>query len=190
MMTAFSPIVCAGMNTDNLLLPDSMRGWRLHRIWYGAGELAPSGSIYLPPHVSIDALRHVLPGCFRFAGVGGVEDPLAEIPVDEGPLMKCRLHGNDLCRPSFTGEAILNYLALPPEMDGWRRQRIEYGFECACPETTIYLPADYDDKPLEDLLQPTFRQDIADTLCRHRRRLAAKLPRTVIDAVVRWRTRT
>jgi hypothetical protein len=65
----------------------------------------------LPPRVSIDALRKVLPGCFRFAGIGGVEDRLAGIPFDEGPLMKCRRHGQDLCRPSFAGEAILNYRA-------------------------------------------------------------------------------
>jgi hypothetical protein len=43
------------------------------------------------------------------------------------------------------------------------RRRIEYGFECACPDTTIYLPPDFDDEPLEQLLQPLLRQD-----CRHR----------------------
>lgn len=29
---------------------------------------------------------------------------------------------------------------LPPAMKGWRRYRIEYGFECSCPEGVIYLP--------------------------------------------------
>jgi putative transposase len=37
---------------------------------------------------------------------------------------------------------------MPAEMYGWQRRRIEYGFECACPETTIYLPPDFDDEPL------------------------------------------
>jgi hypothetical protein len=61
------------------------------------------------------------------------------------------LHAEDLRPPSFTGEAILNYAALPTAMSGWLRRRIEYGFECACPETTIYLPPDFDDEPLEKL---------------------------------------
>jgi len=42
--------------------------------------------------------------------------------------------------PSLTEEMILNYAALPPSLNGWRRFRIEYGFECGCPEETIYLP--------------------------------------------------
>jgi hypothetical protein len=29
-VSACAPIVCAGLNTDDLLLPDSMCGWRLH----------------------------------------------------------------------------------------------------------------------------------------------------------------
>jgi hypothetical protein len=28
---------------------------------------------------------------------------------------------------SATGEGIMNYAALPPELDGWRRSRLEYG---------------------------------------------------------------
>jgi hypothetical protein len=43
-------------------------------------------------------------------------------------------------RPSLTEEMIQNYGALPPSLNGWRRFRIEYGFECGCPEGLIYLP--------------------------------------------------
>lgn len=82
----------------------------------------------LPPRVSIDALRKVPPGCFRFAGVCGVEDRLAGIPFDEGPLMKCWRHGQELCWSSFAGEAILNYRAaagdvalLVPQEEGTPR---------------------------------------------------------------------
>ena len=134
------PIVGAGVR-DIPRLPGSMRGFRLHRIWYGADELAPYAAIYLPPHVSIDALRKVLPASFRYVGEAGVANPFAGQPVDDWtPGMECFLHEHDLCRPSIVGEAVLNYDALPPEMHGWQRNRIEYGFECACPETTIYLP--------------------------------------------------
>jgi hypothetical protein len=45
---------------------------------------------------------------------------------------------------------------------GWLRRRIGYGFECACPETTIHLPPDFDNEPLEKLLQPPIRQELAD----------------------------
>jgi hypothetical protein len=150
----FSPIVGAGVPGSDRL-PDSMRRWRLHPIWYGGVEVA--GSIYVPPHVSTEALRKALPPSFRFVGDAGVEDPFAGQPFEQGPFLKCFLHAEDLCQPSFTGEAILNYAALPAEMYGWQRQRIEYGFECACPETTIYLPPDFDDEPLERLLQPLLR---------------------------------
>lgn len=55
-------------------------------------------------------------------------------------------------RPSLTGEAILNYDALPPSLKGWMRYRIEYGFECACPEETIYLPPWVDPDEIEAIL--------------------------------------
>lgn len=45
-------------------------------------------------------------------------------------------------QPSLVEEAIFNYEALPPSLQGWRRFRIEYGFECSCPEGLIYLPPD------------------------------------------------
>lgn len=46
----------------------------------------------------------------------------------------------DLTPFSLTEEMIQNYSddyggILP----GWRRFRIEYGFECSCPEVTIYI---------------------------------------------------
>lgn len=38
---------------------------------------------------------------------------------------------------SLTEEMMLN----PPKgFENWRRYRIEYGFECGCPEGSIYLP--------------------------------------------------
>ena len=55
-------------------------------------------------------------------------------------------------RPSLTEEMIQNYDALPPSLYGWRRYRIEYGFECGCPEGTIYLPPDADPDIIEEQL--------------------------------------
>lgn len=54
---------------------------------------------------------------------------------------------------SLTGEGIMNYAALPPELDQWRRYRIEYGghaMSCFM-EQTIYLPP-YADAFILDLL--------------------------------------
>ena len=43
---------------------------------------------------------------------------------------------------SLTEEMILNYAALPPELDGWRYYRIEYvgPNECCFMERPVYLP--------------------------------------------------
>jgi len=51
-------------------------------------------------------------------------------------------------------EAIMNYDALPGEMRGWRRLRIEYGghAEACLLETVVYLPPDADVERLERLL--------------------------------------
>lgn len=54
--------------------------------------------------------------------------------------------------PSLVEECIQNYDALPPSLKGWRRYRIEYGFECSCPEGIIYLPPHVDADIIEDLL--------------------------------------
>lgn len=54
--------------------------------------------------------------------------------------------------PSLTEEMIINPDALPPSLRGWRRYRIEYGFECGCPEGLIYLPADIDSDIIERIL--------------------------------------
>jgi hypothetical protein len=60
---------------------------------------------------------------------------------------------------SLTEEAILN----PKYFDcayhpnpGWRRFRVEYGFECSCPEGVIYLPPDVDPDDIEAFLQIAF----------------------------------
>jgi hypothetical protein len=47
---------------------------------------------------------------------------------------------------------ILNEDYLPGTMRGWRRYRIEYGFECGCPEGAVYLPPHVDAGELEELL--------------------------------------
>jgi hypothetical protein len=52
---------------------------------------------------------------------------------------------------SLTEEMILNPNALPPSLRGWRRYRIEYGFECSCPEGLIYLPSHVDPEEIEKL---------------------------------------
>ena len=48
-----------------------------------------------------------------------------------GAAMSC----HDDYHTNYTEEAVLNESILP----GWRRFRIEYGFECACPEGIIYI---------------------------------------------------
>lgn len=57
---------------------------------------------------------------------------------------------------SLTEEIMFNppHCSLHPNATkGWRRYRIEYGFECGCPEGTIYLPPDVDRQEIEDLLE-------------------------------------
>ena len=66
--------------------------------------------------------------------------------------MKCAWCETKQGAISFTEEMILNYDALPEKMYGWRRYRIEYGFECSCPEGTVYLPPDVDADKLEDFI--------------------------------------
>lgn len=57
--------------------------------------------------------------------------------------------------PSLTEEMVLNEGALPGSLKGWRRFRIEYGFECSCPEGLIYLPPGADPDAVEAILNPT-----------------------------------
>lgn len=51
----------------------------------------------------------------------------------------CQCH-KDAVHPSLTEEMIARADFLPDAMKGWRAYRIEYGFECSCPEGMIYLP--------------------------------------------------
>lgn len=68
--------------------------------------------------------------------------------------MSCSYHSEPgSIRPELTEEVIMNDDLLPGGMEGWRRFRIEYGFECACPEGLIYLPPHVDPDIIEDLLQ-------------------------------------
>jgi hypothetical protein len=58
---------------------------------------------------------------------------------------------------SIVEEAILNPSSIecathPGALKGWRRYRIEYGFECGCPEGVVYLPPDMDPDVLESLI--------------------------------------
>jgi hypothetical protein len=48
---------------------------------------------------------------------------------------------------SATGECILNYAALPPELYGWRRSRLEYGghAQSCFMEQIIYYPPNGND---------------------------------------------
>lgn len=54
--------------------------------------------------------------------------------------------------PQLVEQAILNYAALPPSLYGWRMYRIEYGFECACPEGVIYLPPEVNPDHIESII--------------------------------------
>ena len=68
-------------------------------------------------------------------------------------VMKCPYHAKPgSIKPRLTEEFILRYDYLPGGMKGWRRYRIEYGFECSCPEGIIYLPPQVDPDEVELLL--------------------------------------
>lgn len=62
-----------------------------------------------------------------------------------------------MSRMMLTEEMILNK-DFP--LKGWRRFRIEYGFECSCPEGVIYLPPDLDPDIFEDFLDKHLPEDI------------------------------
>lgn len=57
--------------------------------------------------------------------------------------------------PSLTEEIVFNYAALPPSLYGWRCFRIEYGFECSCPEGLIYLPPNVDPSLIQAVFDNT-----------------------------------
>lgn len=69
--------------------------------------------------------------------------------------MQCQ---HEMFPVSLTEEMILNYEALPKFMEGWARYRIEYGFECSCPEGLIYLPQSADRDRLEHVLNSMMRK--------------------------------
>ena len=72
-------------------------------------------------------------------------------------------HCNKHTKPtlvSLTEEAIMNYDVLPESMKDFRRYRIEYGFECSCPEQTIYLPKMMDCDLIEDLINENIEKMI------------------------------
>lgn len=52
-------------------------------------------------------------------------------------------------RPSLVEVIIMRPEGLPPSLRDWRAFRIEYGFECSCPEGWIYLPPGADQKVIE-----------------------------------------
>jgi hypothetical protein len=53
----------------------------------------------------------------------------------------------------LTEEAIMNPDYMGCYMKDYRRFRIEYGFECSCPEGVIYLPRHVDPQIVEDFLE-------------------------------------
>lgn len=61
---------------------------------------------------------------------------------------------------SLVEEMIMNPDAVPNchGMRGWRHYRVEYGFECGCPEGVIWLPPDVSCHDLEKLLSKYQRQ--------------------------------
>jgi hypothetical protein len=72
---------------------------------------------------------------------------------------------HEVYHPDATEEMIQNYSdenttdSYGTVLPGWRRFRIEYGFECSCPEGTVYIkdgPDIYDrlDKILELIGDP------------------------------------
>ena len=73
--------------------------------------------------------------------------------------MSCQHHTKGSPNISLVEEMILNSDWLPGSMKDWRRYRIEYGFECSCPEGLIYLPPkvspDYIESILRDLMEGT-----------------------------------
>lgn len=69
-----------------------------------------------------------------------------------------------MTRLMLTEEMILNE-DFP--LKGWRRYRIEYGFECSCPEGVVYFPADFDPDIFEEFLDKHLPQNICK--CRQSR---------------------
>ena len=59
--------------------------------------------------------------------------------------------GGHIPRLSLTEEMVQNEDAMGM-LKGWRRFRIEYGFECSCPEGVIYVPPEIDPARLEEVL--------------------------------------
>jgi hypothetical protein len=67
--------------------------------------------------------------------------------------MKCQWHSKpEDIQPCLVEESILNTDFLPDGMKGWKRYRIEYGFECSCPEGIIYLPPWVDPYLIENII--------------------------------------
>lgn len=66
--------------------------------------------------------------------------------------MACQWHSKGPPRVSLVEEMILSTNWLPGSMENWRRYRIEYGFQCSCPEGIIYLPPNMNPDRIEELL--------------------------------------
>lgn len=64
--------------------------------------------------------------------------------------------------PDLTEEAMLNPPKCgyhPEDWSKWRRYRIEYGFECSCPEGVVYLPEHVDPDEFQRLLNDLLKND-------------------------------
>ncbi len=58
--------------------------------------------------------------------------------------------------PRLVEMAVLNNPSVP--MKDYRCYRIEYGFECSCPEGSIWLPPLIDPETVERMLQRLVRE--------------------------------
>jgi len=65
--------------------------------------------------------------------------------------MGCAIHIGPP-RPQLIEQFVLNPDYLPAGMASWRMYRIEYGFECSCPEGLIWLPPQMAPETIERIL--------------------------------------
>jgi hypothetical protein len=65
-------------------------------------------------------------------------------------MAKCLMH--DKIVPTLVEQVVMNDDAMG-SLAGWRYYRIEYGYECACPEGRLFLPPQVDSTKVEEFLR-------------------------------------
>jgi hypothetical protein len=142
------------MNQD--AFPPSLRDWRVFRIEYGFECSCPEGLIFLSPDADRDLIERELNR--HRNGTGTAHETCRTLP---NPLIENTMKGKNeptpcshtQSRPSLVEVIVMRPEALPPSLQGWRKFRIEYGFECSsCPEGFLYLPPEADPQVIEDEL--------------------------------------